>query len=79
MNLWPVEHFFPHFLTGHTANQSKSEEKSVQLFRGSFVPAEVTSYTIHILAECWTHLHCAENFLFHGKTTLTNPKSNHAY
>ena len=31
----PVEHFFPHFLTGllrtHTANRSKSEEKSVQL------------------------------------------------
>ena len=30
MNLRPVEHFFPHFLTGllytHTANQSKSEE-----------------------------------------------------
>ena len=41
MNLWPVEHFFPHFLTGHTANQSKgekkSEDKSVQLVRGSFV------------------------------------------
>ena len=23
MNLWPVEHFFPHFLTGHTAKTSK--------------------------------------------------------
>ena len=34
MNLWPVEHF----LTGHLANQSKSEEKSVQLVKGSFVP-----------------------------------------
>ena len=30
--------FFPHFLTGLLCDQSKSEEKSVQLVRGSFVP-----------------------------------------
>ena len=33
MNLWPVEHFSPHFLTGHTASQSKS----VQLYRSNIL------------------------------------------
>ena len=48
MNLWPVEHFFPHFLTGLLCDQSKSEEK-----KGStgqrFICTEVTSYKIHTL------------------------------
>ena len=35
MNLWPVEYFFPYFLAGLAP---KSEEKSVQLVRGSFLP-----------------------------------------
>jgi hypothetical protein len=38
MNLWPVEHFFPHFLAGLALIRPKSEEKSVQLLRGSFLP-----------------------------------------
>ena len=37
MNLWPLEHFFSHFLTGLLSDQSKSEEKSVQVVKGSFV------------------------------------------
>ena len=50
MNLWPVEHFFRHFLTAHTANQSKSEEKSGQ----RFICTEVTSYKIHMLVQFWS-------------------------
>ena len=35
----PVEHFFfPHFLAGSALIWPKSEEKSVELVRGSFVP-----------------------------------------
>ena len=38
MNHRQIEHFFPNFLTGQKASQSKIEKKSVQLVRGSFVP-----------------------------------------
>ena len=38
--------FFPHFLTGLLCDLSKSEEKSVQLVRGSFVPKELLKRSI---------------------------------
>ena len=31
MHLWPVEHFFPHFLVPVVLEVPQSEEKSVQL------------------------------------------------
>ena len=49
MNLWPVERFFPQFLARLVLIWPKSEDKSVQLVRGSFVLKYVTSYKIHIL------------------------------
>ena len=38
MNLWPAEHFFPHFLTGLLCDHGQR-----------FICTEVPSYKIHIL------------------------------
>ena len=35
MNLWTIEHFFPHFGVPVVLEVPQSEEKSVQLVRGS--------------------------------------------
>ena len=42
ISLWPVEHFFPHFLTGLLCDQSKGEEKvfnwsELHLYRSNFL------------------------------------------
>ena len=51
MNLWPVQHFFPHFLTGllflHSKPVKKRGKKSSTGQR--FICTEVTSYKIHTL------------------------------
>ena len=51
MNLWPVEHFFPHFLTGLQCTRSKPVKKwGKKCSTGQrFICTEVTSYKIHIL------------------------------
>ena len=55
MNLWPVEHFFPHFLTGLLCVYSKPVKKWGKVFNWSevyldtFICTEVTSYKIHTL------------------------------
>ena len=57
MNLWPVEHF----LTGHLANPSKSEEKKCSTGQ-RFICTKVTSYKIHTLAVQYEDVHVLESF-----------------
>ena len=51
MNLWPVEQFFPKFLTGLMCTQSKPVKKlGKKCSTGQrFICTEVTSYKNHIL------------------------------
>ena len=51
MNLWPVEHFFPHFLTGLLCTQIKPVKKwGKKCSTGQrFICTELTSYKIHTL------------------------------
>ena len=44
MNLWLVEHFLPHFLSGSVLILTKSEDKSQR-----FICTQVTFYKFHIL------------------------------
>ena len=37
MHLWPVAHFFHHFLTAFAVKQSKSDEINGQLARGAYI------------------------------------------
>ena len=51
MNLWPVEHFFPHFLAGLgliSADPAKKWGKKCSTGQ-RFICTEVTSYKINIL------------------------------
>ena len=62
MNIWPVEHFFPHFLAG-----------SVLMF----ICTDLTSYKIHTLASNITQdvtlpIHTVMNFSAHGKSGNIN-------
>ena len=71
MNLWPVEHFFPHFLAGSLMwgkNCSTGQK---------FICTEVTSYKIHTLASNITQdvtlpIHTVMNFSAHGKSGNIN-------
>ena len=63
-----VEHFFPHFLAGHTANQPKSEEKSVQL-------AEVHLYRNYFLQNPYFSgiLEVVEQYDYCHELNFSNP------
>ena len=68
MNLWPVEHFFPHLFFKISADQR-------------FIRTEVTSYKIHILVYlvlkvlaweiCNIELEFAQKVIIQSKTTIT--------
>ena len=50
MNLWPVEHFFPHFLSRSELIWKKKWGQKCSTGQ-SFICTEVTSYKIYILIE----------------------------
>ena len=63
MNLWPVEHFFPHFFSRSaliSTDLEKSEEKCSTGQR--FICTEVTSCEIHTLAVQYEDVHVLESF-----------------
>ena len=47
MNLWPVEHFFPHFYNNNPVKKWGKKCSTGQ----SFIGTKVTSYKIHTLAK----------------------------
>ena len=68
MNLWPVEHFCPHFFFQISTDLEKSEDKSQR-----FICIEVTSYKIHTL-KCGLPLEIhtlanSQNFFSHSRST----------
>ena len=62
MNLWPVEHFFPHFLTGHIANQSKSEEKKCPKYQIKIKGMPLTTHTPKCVGPAETYFVFWPNF-----------------
>ena len=60
MNLWTVEHFFPHFRVPLVLLVPQSEEKSVQLVRGSSFRSDILQnpdFNDFEISEMWHLLH----------------------
>ena len=65
MNLWPGEHFFPHFLAGSVLISADPAKKWGKKWSPGqrFICTEVTSYKIHILVSSQI-LNGSQDFFF---------------
>ena len=63
MNLWPVEHFVPHFRVHVVLEVPQSEEKSVQLVRGTFFRSDFLQNTYFSnFSSPWLGMYFKEGF-----------------
>ena len=71
MQLWPVEHFFPHFFSRSVLISADLEKKWGQKCSTGqrFICTEVTSYRIHILVISF-HLHKNDKINVHQLVSL---------
>ena len=75
MNLWPVEYFFPHFLTGLLCDQSKSEEKvfnwsEVHLYQSNILQNPYFNTYFKGLLSLFIHFLKSANFRLISEVTI---------